>query len=236
VTLGDLKRHIYLEFGLDKTADGDEDLLMEDWATQGVMDVLRETNVGVVNTNTITLSAGVSEYQNVFSTAPNILKILDVRLTSAQRDYFLEKVKLRDILKMKLASAANDIPRYYSLEGGFLAVYPPPSATMVINTYSVQKPTALTADANDLANTTYGGLPDVAQDAVLWYMRWRAAIYDEKKAPHKPSEFRQFYDDALVRVRRNDRRRGGRSAVGLSAGYPSRFGSTGTRNDRYPPE
>src|SRR6266496_36289 len=62
MTRGDLIRHCGLELGLDRTAASDELLLMQDWAIEGVRDVLLSTHCRV-EVGDQALTPGVEDYR-----------------------------------------------------------------------------------------------------------------------------------------------------------------------------
>lgn len=230
MTLGDLIRHTSLKLGLDDTNGSDEYLLMIDWANEGVRDVLIETRVKLTS-GTINLVGGTGDY-----TITTWLAIDDVQLNSANQQWSLKRVEIRDILAMRrgLVAQSNSAPMFYAVQGDMLMVYPTPATNDTITVYGVKEPTsALSSLTDDLFSTANkGNLPVYAQRAVEYYMLWQGAEYDDKRAPLTPLEYHQMYEADLVKVRKRERRMGGRMLPAARVGYPAR--NQPTRNDVYP--
>lgn len=233
-TRGDLIRHTALELGLDQTVAGEEQLLMIDWADEAVRDVLMETRC-TITTATPSLTASLGDYSWATLIGSSFLEILNIQGTYAGNKRKLSRVSIEDILDRRLATAANDVPRYFAAEGDTFLIYPAPGSGVTLTVYYIKQPTAMDTDARDFTTATYGGIPIYAAHAVLQYMLWRGARHDEKRVPHTPAQYRQFYDDELKRVRKRVRRSGGRMLAPMQAGYPDRI-SGQAFNDRYPDE
>lgn len=226
MTLADLIRHIGLEFGLDQNAASDEYNLMVDWANDAVLDVLLSTRCHL-SFGDQTLTIGQGDYVQ----DATILAV-DARTITANT-FPVQLVTLEDIYAARRGVASSDYVMRLAFEGDLMMVWPTPSTAVTIRYVYVPKPTAMTSGSHDPSNTTYGGVPSWAHTALLSYMRWRAASYDERKVPHTPIDYSSFYQDELKKVRRRLRRIGGRSPLGMDAGYVGRT-SAGTLNDRYP--
>lgn len=230
-TLGDLIRRVGLELGLDRNNSSDEQLLMVDWANEGVRDVLIETKC-VMRSSTIDLTAGQGDY--MLSNA--VLAIPDRQFVAASdgQMWKLQRVSVQEILDLRMSAAiADDTPRYYAAQGDTLMLYPAPSGDDSITIWTVPLPTEMSIDVHDPADPTYGDLPIYAITAVEDYMLWRGARYDEKRAPHTPKDYRDFYDQSLMRVRKRARGMGGRGMNGARIGYPGQS-RVARRNDTYP--
>jgi hypothetical protein len=235
-TRGDLIRHIGLELGLDRTAATEEYLLMVDWAQDAVYDFIIETRA-VLSKATLPLVAGQSDYSlaaiGTAIVAP-ILEIADMQLTSGGTRYSLERVTLEEILDWRRTSQANDRARSYAIEGDLLAVYPTPASADTITAYIVVQPSVMDTDARDFTTPAYGGISVQHAPVLLAYMRWRASLYDERKVPHTPKDYRDQYAQLLDEAKRRMRKMGGRRSPGMKAGYPGAGGNPGRRNDIYP--
>jgi len=205
---------------------------MNDWAQDAVYDFLLQSRVRLVQ-GTITLSPGQQDY-SMASAAPIALGITEAYLFTGSTSYGLQRISVAELLDWRRTSQTLDRVRKYAVEGDLFMVYPTPQSADSILYYGPAKPTAFAADTSDFTTSTYGGIPTQYNPALLAYMRWRASIYDERKLPHTPDQYRQHYELELSRSRRRIRRMGGRQLVGLRAGYPA-LGSPGSRNDLYPP-
>lgn len=228
MTRGDLIRHIGLEFGLDRTSGSDEQLLMVDWANAAVIDVLLETHCHV-ELGDQALTIGTSDYR-----IDATIMAVDDRTIQANVSP-LQVISIEEMydLRRGLAVSYPEVTRLAG-QGDLLMVWPAPTAATTISYVYVAKPTAMSADANDPSASTYGGIPEEHHPCLLAYMRWRAALYDERRVPHTPNDYRTFYDQELARVKKHVRRHLGRPLRGArEPGYPGSL-SIPRRNDVYP--
>jgi hypothetical protein len=226
MTRADLIRHCALELGLDKTNGSDEYLLMVDWANDGVVDVLMETRIHL-DTGDQALSAGTDDYYQDAS-----ILAVDERTIEANT-FPIQLVSISDIFEARRGSASSDYVMKLAFEGDLMMVWPTPSSSVVVHYVYVPKPSPMTSDTHDPSVSTYGGIPSWAHPAILSYMLWRGSRYDEKKTPHTPSQYHDFYQLELQKIRKRLKRIAGRSALGMTAGYPGRP-SAGRFNDIYP--
>ncbi len=229
MTRGDLIRHCGLELGLDRTASSEEQLLMIDWANEGVRDVLIETRCRL-EIGDQALTPGVGDYRvdaDVLAVDERTIEIATTKL---------QIVGFEDIYDLRRSSGIvtnPDVTRI-AVEGDMMMVWPTPSSAVTIRYVFVMLPTELAADGNDLGDSTYGGLPIYAHHAVLQYMLWRGSRYEGSRgSAHTPDEYHQFYKDELKRIRKRARRLGGRRMPGMTAGYPG-GSNVGSREDIYP--
>jgi hypothetical protein len=227
MTRGDLIRHTALEFGLDKTSGGDEQLLMIDWANEGVRSVLLDTHCRV-EVGDQTLAGGSEDFRSDSS----ILAVLDITISSQTTKPQLITVEEMNDIRRSTSASSPDVTRF-AYQGDLLMIWPKPSSNITVRYVYIAKPTEMTSDSHDPSSTTYGSVPIYAHQAILAYMRWRAALLSQVKAPHPPQQYLQFYVDECSRVRKRVRRMGGRRVIGLQAGYPANA-RISTQNDRYP--
>jgi len=226
VTRGDLIRHCGLELGLDRTASSDEQLLMVDWANDGVVDVLMASRCHLT-TGDLPLTIGEGDYQ----TDATILAVDD--RTIEANTFPIQLVSISDIYEARRGNISADYVMKLAFEGDMMMVWPTPSSAVTVRYVYVPKPTAMTADGNDPSTATYGGVPTWGHHAILCYMLWRGARYDGKRAPHTPRDYHDFYQLELHKIKKRLSRIAGRSPLGMTAGYPDQP-SAGRRNDIYP--
>ena len=218
---------------MDTTASTTELSLLQDWAQDAVYDFLIETRVRLTSV-TINLTAGQKDY-SLATVGATLLGITDAQLTSGGTVYDLERVTMEELLDSRRASqTAPDRPRLYAAEGDLFAVYPTPASADTITAYGPIKPTAMSADANDITTTTYGGIPIQHHQALIAYMVWRGSRFERFNPPYNPDSYEQQYRRLLAQARRRIRSMGGRRNPGILVGYPGTGSSPGTRNDIYP--
>lgn len=225
-TLADLRRHVGLTFGLDQTLNSDEYKLMNDWANEGVRDVLLNSHCRVELGDQL-LTVGIADYRM----DDEIMAVDDRTITA--NSFLVQLISIEEMYGLRRASAAAGATIKLAAEGDLLLVWPTPSDATTIRYVYVRKPTEMTADAHDLCQAPYGALPLFGFQAVRDYMNWRAALYDERKSPHAPEDYHTFYRQTLTELRRRTRRMAGRRMPPMSTGYPP-GGSAGRRNDEYP--
>lgn len=223
---GDLVRHCSLELGLDLTPLSAEQLLLVDWANQGVVDILQETRCHL-DVGNQTLTAGTSDYYQDAS----ILAVDD--RTIEANTFPIQLVSISDIFEARRGSASSDYVMKLAFEGDLMMVWPTPTNDVVLHYVYVPDPMPMDTDSDNPASATFGGIPRWAHPAILSYMLWRGARYDERRAPHTPKEYHDFYQLELQKIRKRLKRIAGRGTLGMSPGYPDRP-SAGRFNDIYP--
>lgn len=228
-TLGDLIRHVALTFGLDQTSSApanQEYLLMVDWANEGVRDVLLNTHCRV-EIGDQALTVGVEDYR-----MDDEIMAVDDR-TILANSFPVELIHPEEMYAYRRTTAAGGAVTKIAAEGDLLMVWPVPTAATTLRYIYVRKPTEMSALGHDLCVPPYGALPLFAFPTVRDYMNWRAALYDERKAPHTPEDYHQMYRTSLAELRKRTRRMMGRRLPPISVGYPP-GPSVGVRNDVYP--
>lgn len=236
MTKGDFIFEISRAFGLDDTTGTDELILMQKWLGRGVVDVLEKTHC-YVDIGSMNLQAGVTDYR----TDASVLAMLNVTIPdsmSSPRE--LEVVPMDMILPyLSPTIATSAVPTMVSIEGTFMRVAPVPTSVVTLTYIYVPRPTALGTDGTkgndglDTSDATYGGIPDEYDDAILAYMSWQAAMYDDKSAALKASDYRAAYEGLCKDARKQHRRKSGRGLHAGRVGYPDNQGLP-SRNDVYP--
>lgn len=225
-TLNDLRRHVSLTFGLDNNTSSEEALLMIDWANEGVRDVLLGTHCRV-EIGDQALTPGVEDYR-----MDNEIMAVDDRTISAN-PFPLELISIEEMYVQRRSTSAGGAVMKLAAEGDVLMVWPKPTDATTIRYVYVMLPTEMASGTDDLTVSTFGGLPIFAFPVVRDYMNWKAALFDERRAPHTPEEYHQFYRQSSSELRKRTRRMGGRRLPGMRPGYPT-SSTTGRRRDIYP--
>lgn len=236
MTRGQLVFECSRAFGLDDTAGSDELILMQRWANRAVVDVLVKTHC-FVDIGTMALQAGVTDYR----TDSAILAMLNVTIPdSLQTPAELDVIAMDEILPYLSPSvAASATPTKVAIEGTLMRIAPVPASAVTLTYIFVPRPTSMgedgttTNDTLDPSNSTYGGIAAEYHDALIAYMSWQAAKYDDKGAPLKPQDYRTEYEGLCKDIRKQQRRKSGRGLHRARVGYPDRLGLP-TRNDVYP--
>lgn len=232
---GEFVFEISRAFGLDDTAGSDELILMQRWYNRAVEDVLIKTRC-FVDIGTMNLQAGVTDYR--IDSA--VLVVDNITLPDNSGSvYGLEIVPMTETLPYLGANIAPGVPVRAAIEGTLMRVVPAPS-TAVVLTYVYVPRAALaaadgttTADSVDPSSSSQGGIQTEYHEAILAFMAWKAADYDDKTTALRVQDYRKAYEGLCVDARRAQRRKSGRGMHAGRVGYPDRRGPS-SRNDVYP--
>lgn len=243
MTRGELVFECSRALGLETDAASDELTLMQRWVNRGIVDLLLKTHA-YTDIGLMALSANVTDYR-IDSSVLTVDNITLIDSTGAP--YALDVVSMTDLLPYlnpNVASTAT--PTKAAIEGTLLRIAPVPVSALTLTYIYVPKPTEITADGTtgsdsvDPSNATYGGIPTEFHDAILMYMMWKGAEYDQQgggffrgHAFAPGSAFEATYEKRCAEIRRQLRRKRGRGLSKGSVGYPDRHGIN-RRNDVYP--
>src|SRR6266496_1164233 len=134
MTRGDLIRHCGLELGLDRTAASDELLLMQDWAIEGVRDVLLSTHCRV-EVGDQALTPGVEDYR----VDANIMAVDERTITANPFPMALVTPTEMYELRRSTSAIGSGVMRI-AVEGDLLMVWPAPAAATTLRYIYVAKP------------------------------------------------------------------------------------------------
>lgn len=199
-TLAQIRNEVTRVIGLDSTAAGADETLVDGWANEAVLDVLAETRCYVIST-TINTSVGVADQD----LATSILKVVDLYTTQSGTLYRLKQVSPQTIIDMRVsANAQQDSPAtHYAVAGdNLLMLYPTPNAVYTITAYVVPVPTAMSSGTHDPSNTTYGGIPSRFHRAIIKYVEAEAADYRDDQTSQHGDRYRKDYDRWLGKIRK----------------------------------
>lgn len=224
----------YLGLGTDVT---EELTLLQEWANEGVLEVLLETHC-YIQIGDLTLTSGTSEYRQDTS----ILAIDDGRGSTPSGIGPYQLVTLADMIQYQsISSVSPTWQKLIAFQGDLMIVHPVPSTGETLRFYYVPRPSAMTDDSHDPSNATYGGIPSEYHRAIEYYMRWQAAEYDDKgggffrgHAFAPGSTYKQSFDEEIKKIlKRKRKKEGGRTLRPARVGYPGSQ-RVPLRNDVYP--
>lgn len=223
--------------GLDDTNPGDEYTLMLQWINRGIIELLTQTKC-YVQEGSMAMTAGVTDYR----IDSNVLAVRNITVQdSAGNPLPVQIINMEDLLPYLSNLIATTVsPMYASMDGDFMRVAPPPSSAINLTYFYVPRPTPVSAGANDPSTATYGGIRPEYHDAILAFMKWKAAEYDQQgggfyrgHAYAPGAAFEAIWKDELDRVKRKMKQLGQRGISQAKIGYPDR-GRFPQRNDVYP--
>ena len=249
MTKGQVIFEVSRSLGLDDTPVGtdnaaDELILMQRWTNNAIQDILGETRCYLDEAD-MTLDEGVSSYR----IDQSILCVDEITAPDVNgMPYTLMEVPNQTITEMLATGyvVVPGTPSHYFCKGTYLRVAPLPSSDVVLHYYFVPYPPALAEDGTtadddaDLSDPAHGGIPSEFHNAIVAYVMWRGAQYDDKgggfyrgHAFAPGSAYQAIYQDMLKDIRKSLRGKGSRGMHPARIGYPDR-GGPGFRNDQYP--
>lgn len=243
MTRGEMIFEVSRSLGLDDTAGSDELILMQRWVNRGIVDVLEKTHC-YLDIGTMALTSGITDYR----IDSNILAMDNVTvpdLLGNPRE--LDIINMTDLLAyLSNVVVAGDSPWKAAVEGTLMRVAPAPTSAVTLTYFYVPRPTPITADGTtaqdgtDPSTAAFGGIPAEYHDAIMMYMTWRGAEYNQQgggfyrgHAFAPGSAFEGIYNERIGIIKKSFRKKAGRGLHAGRIGYPDRQQNP-TRNDVYP--
>lgn len=199
-TLAQIRNEVVRVIGLDDTVSGADEVLVDGWINEAVLDVLLQTRC-YVTSSTTTTTAGEGDY----TLDSDILQTQDMYCTDGGQTQRLRQVSPAQILDMRVASnVQQDSPTtHYAVAGSnLLMLYPIPSGTNTLTIYYVPRPSTLNEAGQDPSNTTYGGIPSEFHRALVKYAEAEAADYRDDQTSQHGDRYRTDYERWLGKIRK----------------------------------
>jgi hypothetical protein len=203
MTRGQLIQMVSAKLGLDRTVGTEERSLMEQWANDGVVDVLSRTRANVELAE-LDLVPG----EGIYRLSHDVLALLDLSVVGSGANVDPTTVEEMRRLRGNLGWAGP--VRYVAVEGTLMWVFPVPETVEVLSYVYVARPEPMTTDNDDPGDPTFGGLPPEYHRAIEYYMLWQGAEYDDKQTALSPKDYRGAYEAECVDIRKRHRRKAGR--------------------------
>jgi hypothetical protein len=210
--------------------DAEELSRMDAWVNRGYTDILLRTQCKVCH-GTMTTTAGEWRY----ALPTNTLDIVEIWLEDDDGETIgFEKTDARHLIRMRAGLEVDESspPRYFAVDGSnMFMLWPTPSDTDTINVLYVPRPTALSATSDEPTD-----IPNEFHEGVLWYALWQAADADDDASSQMGEYYRTIYEGRdgmggyLDRMRKHNRRRGGRRLAPVSLEMPLRTSSRSADN------
>lgn len=216
--------------GLDSTAAGTDETLVDQWANEAVLDILLETRCYVASAST-SLTADTGDY--TFDSA--ILHVVDCYLTSGGNGYRLTQVTPAKLLDMRVTSnsqATAPVTHFADAGSNMLMFYPIPSTADTVTLYYVPRPTAMSDGTHDPSDTTYGGIPAEFHRAIVKYAEAEAADYRDDQTSQHGDRYRADYQRWLGKIRKFVNQKGATDSAAFEirgGSYPPHDPSTDIR-------
>jgi len=204
-TLANFRTRVSAKIGLDNTSGSDDQSLVDSWVSEGVVDVLRETQC---NVDSQTVTPGASKD---YALGSSVLAIVEMYTSSSSTDSRLEQVSVPDLLEMRRngAESTGSPVGWYALAGADLVLfYPTPAVADTFTMYYVPRPTALSGSADDPSSASLGGIRTEFHKAIEFYALAEAADYDDDSSSAQGQRYRERYAEELAKTRRSLNRLG----------------------------
>jgi hypothetical protein len=227
-TLAQFRSRVSSKTGLDNTAASAEQVLMDSWINEGVIEVLLALRCYVIDLQ-LTLTTGKGDY----TLDSSILDIQQLFVTdTASTSWSMQRCDPDEILYMRRVTAATSAPpRFYALNGAnMLMVYPTPQEADVITVYYVPRPTALSSAGDDPSAASLGGVPTEYHKLIEWWACAEAADFTDSSNSQKGNFYLQKFAAKVKDYRRRQLLKGGKLPRKLP-GNLARTDSFRPRND-----
>jgi hypothetical protein len=189
--LAAIRNEVTRVIGLDSTAAGADETLVDQWANEAVIDILLQTRCYVTSATAET-TADTGDY--TFDSG--ILHVVDMYIASGGNSYRLKQVSPAELLDMRVngqSVASAPVSHFAVVGSNMLALFPTPSDTETFTLYYVPRPTAMTTGTHDPSDTTYGGIPSEFHRAIVKYVEAEAADYRDDKSSQQGDRYRNDY-------------------------------------------
>lgn len=219
-TLANFRTRISARVGLDTTAAGAEEVLVDSWVNEGVREVLLRTHC-YVKCIDLTLTSSSWKY-DLPTTALTLKKVI------GPENRPVEVVTPTELFELRLAdSAASSVPYRVAFYGSnLLLIWPTPSSAAVLEAFYVPKPTEMSTGTHDPSNTTYGGIPTEFHHAIELWALAKASDYGHEQRTQNGLKYMAEFDQYILKVVR--------PAVMRKGGQLGRI-RVGPRRGRYRP-
>lgn len=205
-TLAQIRNEVTRVVGLDSTAAGADETLLDGWVNEAVLDILLETRCYVTSA-----AADLTADEGDYTLHTNILHVVDSFNEMGGNRYRLCQVTPQEILDLRVSSnaqAASPVTHFAVAGDNLLMVYPTPSSDEQLTLYYVPRPTVMSGATDDPSNTTYGGIPSQFHRAIVRYAEAEAADYRDDKSSGQGDRYRADYLVWLGKIRKHTNQKG----------------------------
>jgi hypothetical protein len=200
MNLEQIRNEVVRVIGLDNTASGPDETLVDQWASAAVLDVLLETRCYV---RPVVMETTAEEAD--YDLPASILHVVDAYATDSAQTYRMKQASPVQINDMRVTSnVQQDAPAtHFAVAGSnLLMLYPTPPSVYELTFYYVPRPTAMSFDAHDPSDTVYGGVPVEFHRAIVKYACAEAADYRDDQTSQHGDRYRAAYERELAKIRK----------------------------------
>lgn len=208
MNLGTLRSRVSGEIGLSNAAGGSEQLLIDGWANEAVVEFLRLTKC-YVKPFSMALTADVGDYDLPSSLLA--FKSLFLTPNDGSNPPQLNAVSSAEIMYRRQYQSSVVRPNAYALEGSnLLMIYPNAvSSSDTLGGLYVPKPTEMSDAAHDPSTSTYGGIPTEFHPALEAYTKWKAASWDDDSSSQIGLAYKGEWLERVKEAKQSLNRKGG---------------------------
>jgi hypothetical protein len=207
VTLGTLRTSVAAKLGLDNTASSAEQVLIDQWCNEGIVEILLRTQCAV---ETGDMDTTIDEWKYQLDT--DILAMRNIWREDAQGAIEpVLRLSEQEILDLHRSSASSDAAytRYATTGMNMLIVWPTPSVVYTLKVLYVPRPAAMSSASHDPSSLTYGRIPTEFHKAIEYYALWQGGEFDENRGSQGGERYRTLFENYLVGIIRPAMRRKG---------------------------
>lgn len=224
MNLATFRSRISGAIGVDNTAGSDEQLLVDGWVNEAVVQFLVRTK-SHFRTAALALTASQGDYE--LDTDILALRAAWIAPAGGAQQIPLRQVSPEEVIDFRRYQ--NSVPdpsvRVFAQAGAnFLMLYPTPGSNSdVLHVQYVPRPAALSTSADSPSATANGNIQEEFHPVLENYAKWKAAEY----ANNGPSQLGQMwkaeFEAGLVQARIAHTRKSGMNTQRVRIGAPSRW-------------
>ena len=206
-TLATLRSSVTGKLGLDNSSGSAEQVLVDQWINEGIVELLLRTHC-TVEAGSMATTASTWQYQ----LDTGILAIRDLwkedTAGAIEPTVRLSEQEILDLHRSATSSTSANL-RYATTGSNLLLIWPTPTAAYTIKLLYVPRPTSMTATTHDPSSATYGRIPSEFHKAIEYYALWQGAEYDENQGSQGGERFRAMFENYLATIIRPAMKRKG---------------------------
>lgn len=194
MTLEQLRR-VARKVGMDYTSATTDRDLIDQWANEGVREVLLRSHCYVARAD-VTTTADEWEYD----LSSNIMVIKNI-WRDGESDRMV-RVTPEEILEFRRTNGTGTASTLRWALGGtnMLMLWPTPTEEYTIDLIYVPRPAEMSDDGHDPSNPTYGGVPVEFHKAIELWILFNASDHEHEQGTQRGVNYLAQFDEYLKRV------------------------------------
>lgn len=190
-TLAQFRFRVNRKLGLDSTAAGDDETLIDSWVNEAYEQILIRTRCKISSAD-ISLTTDEPDYE----LSTSIMRIVRANISGETR--LLEYLNADELARMRLGASTSGTPTRYTVEGGnLLRLYPTPDSALTLQIDYVPRPSALTS-SSDVPSS----VPTEFHKLIEWYALAEGADYDDDGSSGMGELYRAKYEQGIAEMKK----------------------------------